>query len=179
VPGHRWADLSEPGFGVSLLNDSRYGHAVFGNVMSLSILRGTMSPDATADIGTHRLRYALYPHAGDWRGAQTVREAHCFNRPFVWANGTASDILRRPLACIEPANLIVDTLKPAEDGQGFVVRLYESTGSATKARLEFGIPVRNVHLSNTLEDRLAALGSENNACEFDVGPFQIVTLRVH
>ncbi|HLJ52779.1 MAG TPA: glycoside hydrolase family 38 C-terminal domain-containing protein [Rhizomicrobium sp.] len=176
VPGHRWADLSEPGFGVSLLNDSRYGHAVFGNVMTLSLLRGTMSPDATADIGAHRLRYALYPHAGDWRGGQTVREAHCFNRPFIWA--TASDILRRPLARIEPANLIVDTLKPAEDGQGFVVRLYESTGSASKARLVFGIPVRNVHLSNTLEDRLAALGSENNACEFDVGAFQIVTLRV-
>jgi len=178
VPAHRWADLSEPGFGVSLLNDSRYGHSVFGNVMSLSLLRGTMSPDATADIGVHRLRYALYPHAGDWRDAQTVGEAHCFNRPLVWASGAASDILRRPLVSIEPANVIIDTLKPAEDGKGFIVRLYESTGSATKARLAFGIPVRNVHLSNTMEDRLAPLAVADNACQFDVRPFQIVTLRV-
>ena len=178
VPGHRWADLSEPGFGVSLLNNSRYGHSVFGNLMSLSLLRGTMSPDATADIGVHRLRYALYPHAGDWRDAQTVREAHCFNRPLVWASGAADEILRQPLVSIEPANLIVDTLKPAEDGKGFVARLYESTGAATRARLMFGIPVRNVCLSNTLEDRLAALTVENNACEIKVRPFQIVTLRV-
>jgi alpha-mannosidase len=178
VPAHRWADLSEPGFGVSLLNDSLYGHSVFGNVMSLSLLRGTMSPDATADIGVHRLRYALYPHAGDWRDANTVRKAHCFNRPLVWARGTAAEILHRPLAAIEPANLIVDTLKPAEDGKGFVVRLYESTGAATTARLMFGIPVRNVCLSNTLEDRLTELGIENNACQFEVRPFQIVTLRV-
>jgi alpha-mannosidase len=178
VPAHRWADLSEPGFGVSLLNDSRYGHSVFGNVMSLSLLRGTMSPDATADLGVHRLRYALYPHAGDWRDAQTVREAHCFNRSLVWANGSAGEILRRPFVSIEPANLVVDTLKPAEDGEGFVVRLYESTGSACKARLMFGVPVRNVGLSNTMEDRLMPLAVANNACEFDIRPFQIVTLHV-
>jgi alpha-mannosidase len=74
--------------------------------------------------------------------------------------------------------LIVVKLKPAEDGKGFVARLYESTGAATRARLMFGIPVRNVCLSNTLEDRLAALTVENNACEIKVRPFQIVTLRV-
>jgi alpha-mannosidase len=74
--------------------------------------------------------------------------------------------------------VIIDTLKPAEDGDGFVVRLYESTGSATKARLAFGVPLRNVSLSNTLEDRLAPLAVEKNACRLDLGPFQIVTLRV-
>ncbi len=72
VPGHRWADLSEPGFGVSLLNDARYGHSTFGQTMSLSLLRGSTNPDPDADIGVHRFRYALYPHAGDWREAGTV-----------------------------------------------------------------------------------------------------------
>jgi alpha-mannosidase len=74
--------------------------------------------------------------------------------------------------------VIIDTLKPAEDGRGFVVRLYESTGCATKARLAFGVPLRNVNLSNTLEDRLASLALEKNACRLDLRPFQIVTLRV-
>ncbi|MEO8926760.1 MAG: glycoside hydrolase family 38 C-terminal domain-containing protein, partial [Caulobacteraceae bacterium] len=69
VPGHRWADLSEPGFGVSLLSDARYGYSIFGNQMALSLIRGPMIPDPDADIGEHRFRYALYPHAGDWRAA--------------------------------------------------------------------------------------------------------------
>ena len=87
VPGHRWADLSEPGFGVSLLSDARYGFSTFGTVMGLSLVRGSSSPDPTADIGEHRFRYALFPHAGDWRAAGTVRRAASFNRPALWTRG--------------------------------------------------------------------------------------------
>ncbi len=102
VPGHRWADLSEPGFGVSLLSDSRYGYSTFGNVMGLSLLRGTMSPDRMADIGVHRFAYALYPHAGDWRDAGTVAEAAQFNRPLLWMDGAPADVLDQPLASAAP-----------------------------------------------------------------------------
>jgi alpha-mannosidase len=177
VPGHRWADLSEPDFGVSLLTDSRYGYATFDNVMSLSLLRGTMSPDATADLGKHSFRYALYPHAADWRRGGTVAQALRFNRPLLWAAAPAA-ILERPLASAEPAHVVIDTIKPAEDGNGWVVRLYESHGSATNAKLGFGVPVKAVHRSNTLEDRLVPEAVKNGACELELRPFQIVTLRV-
>ena len=170
--------LSEPAFGVSLLTDSRYGYATFGNVMSLSLLRGTMSPDAGADIGVHRLRYALYPHGGDWRAGETVGAAACFNRPFVWAQGKPGEILSRPLVATSASNIVIDTIKPAEDSNGFVVRLYESCGSATKARLTFGVPVKSIHRSNTLEDPLEKLASARDGCDIVLRPFQIMTLRI-
>jgi alpha-mannosidase len=178
VPGHRWADLSEPGFGVTLLSDARYGYSTFGNVMGLSLLRGTAAPDPSADIGTHRLRYALYPHAGDWRDAGTVGEAARFNRPLLWTKGAATEILARPLVAATPASVVIDTIKPAEDGDGWVVRLYESSGGAAVARLSFGVPVRSVHLSNTLEDRFAALPLQDGASTLALRPFQIATLRL-
>jgi alpha-mannosidase len=178
VPGHRWADLSEPGFGVSLLNDSRYGYATFDNVMSLSLLRGTASPDPQGDIGVHRFAYALYPHAGDWRDGGTVGEAARFNRPLLWSKGAPLDIFAKPLVSAEPANVVIDTIKPAEDGKGWVVRLYESHGASDIARLSFGVPVSRVRLSNTLEDDGEALAITQGGCTLALRPFQIVTLRV-
>ncbi len=178
VPAHRWADLSEPDFGVSLLNDSRYGYATFDGTMSLSLLRGTESPDRTADIGTHRLRYALYPHGGDWRQAGTVRQAGQFNAPFHWIPTFDADILQRPLVSTDAPNVVIDTVKPAEDGKGWVMRLYESHGSAATARLTFGVPVRDIHRSNTLEDRFEALALEAGGCVLSLHPFQIATLRI-
>jgi alpha-mannosidase len=146
--------------------------------MSLSLVRGTTSPDPQADIGVHRLRYALFPHAGDWRAAGTVGHAACFNRPLLWTNGKAPTQLSRPIVLAEPSNVVIDTIKPAEDGKGFVVRLYESIGSASQARLTFGVPVRTIHLSNTLEDALSTVAHTGGDCALDLRPFQIMTLRV-
>ena len=67
VCGHRWADLSEPGYGVALLNDCKYGYDIRGHIMRLSLLRGPGFPDPEADQGEHRFAYALLPHAGDLR----------------------------------------------------------------------------------------------------------------
>jgi alpha-mannosidase len=178
VPGHRWADLSEPAFGVSLLTDASYGYSTFGNVMSLSLLRGPETPDPGADIGTHRIRYALYPHPGDWRQAGTVAQALRFNRPVLWAPPDVDAVLEKPLVETASANVIIDTIKPAEDEDGFVVRLYESHGSATEATFSFGVPIKSAVLSNTLEDRLAPLAVEGNAVRLSLRPFQIATLRV-
>ncbi len=178
VPSHRWADLSEPAFGVSLLTDSRYGYATFGQVMSLSLLRGTASPDRHADLGIHRLAYALYPHAGDWRDAGTVGEAARFNRPLLWTRGDVAEVLAQPLASAESANVVIDTIKPAEDGDGWVVRLYEAHGSATAARVKFGPALSGVWISNTLEDRGAAIAFADGGCDLALGPWQIATLRL-
>ena len=178
VPGHRWADLSEPGFGVSLLSNARYGYSTFGQFMGLSLLRGTQSPDARADLGEHRFAYALYPHAGDWRAAGTVAEAIAFNRPVLWSEGPVAPVLERPLAAADAPNLAIDTLKPAEDGQGWVARLYETAGAHATVRLSFGVPVSRAWISNTLEDRLEALAIEDGGLTLSLRPFQIVTLRL-
>jgi alpha-mannosidase len=175
---HRWIDLSEPGFGVSLLSDARYGFSVFENLMAMSLVRGSLSPDPRADLGEHRFRYALYPHEGDWRSAGTVALGAAFNRPLLWARGEVAPLLDAPLVRAAPANVVVDTIKPAEDGVGLVVRLYESHGARAKARLEFGLAVDNIWLSNTLEDRLSPIPVEGGACVLELRGFQIMTLRL-
>jgi alpha-mannosidase len=178
VPAHRWADLSEHGFGVSLLSDARYGFSTFGNQMALSLVRGAASPDPGADIGEHRFRYALFPHAGDWRSAGTVAHAARFNRPLLWSKGAAAAILEQPLAQADPAEVVIDTIKAAEDGEGWLVRLYESCGGRAAAKLSFGAPVSRAWLSNTLEDKLTPLVVENGACALGLRPFQVATIRL-
>ncbi|MDB5483076.1 MAG: hypothetical protein JWO83_4129 [Caulobacteraceae bacterium] len=178
VPGHRWADLSEPGFGTSLLSDSRYGFSVHGGEMGLSLARGPTSPDPHADAGEHRFAYALYPHEGDWRAADTVAEGARFNRPLLWAPGQPADLLRTSLVSASPGHVVVDSIKPAEDGEGWVVRLYESSGARVRARLAFGPAVTSARLSNTLEDRLRPLALEGGAVEVDLRGFQLMTIRI-
>jgi alpha-mannosidase len=178
VPGHRWADLSEPGFGVSLLSDARYGFSIFGGQMGLSLVRGPVVPDPGADIGEHHFRYGLYPHAGDWRAADTVAHAARFNRPILWLAGAPATILQDALVTAAPSSVVIDTVKPAEDGEGWVVRLYESHGGRARAALAFGVPVAKVWLSNTLEDRLEPVPLQGAGCTLSLRGFQIVTLRL-
>ena len=90
VCAHRWMDLSEPGYGVSILNDSRYGCDVHGNTMRLTLLRGSEWPDPEADQGTHDLIYSLFPHRGDGDLVETVRRAAELNAPMIRAGSGSS-----------------------------------------------------------------------------------------
>jgi alpha-mannosidase len=177
VPGQRWADLSEPGFGVSLLSDARHGYSCFGNQLALSLVRGPLWPDRGADLGVHRFRYALYPHAGDWRTAETVKHAACFARPLLWAHG-AAPVFEKPLVESSAGNAVIDTVKPAEEGDGWIVRLYECNGERTETQLTFGVPVSKAWLSNTLEDEGESLPLNGNTLTPRLRPFQIVTLKL-
>jgi alpha-mannosidase len=129
-------------------------------------------------LGKHRLRYALFPHHGDWRAAGTVARATAFARPLLMAAGEPDAILKRPLVEASPAGVVIDTIKPAEDGEGFVVRLYESLGAKAAAHLAFSIPIGEAWLSNTLEDRLSPRAIEAGAVALALRPFQIATLRL-
>lgn len=178
VPGHRWSDLSEPDFGVSLFSDSKHGYSTFGNQLALTLLRGAESPDPKADIGQHRMRYAIYPHQRDWRDADTVGRALCFARPVLWAKGRPREPLRQSLLTASPSNVVVDTIKPAEDGDGWVVRLYESAGVRARAKLDFGVDVASVWISNIMEDRIEALPTDGRTCHLLLRPFEVATLRI-
>jgi alpha-mannosidase len=175
VPGHRWADLSEQGYGVALLNDSKYGHSAYGDTLRLSLLRAPTSPDPEADQGDHRFAYALMPHAGGWREAGVVAEARRFNQPLLWAQGRAEV---RSLAAVDDANLVLDTIKRAEDGDTLVIRLYEAHGARGTASLRLGFPARSVRFANLLEDPGEAARVVGDAIEVPYRPYEIVTLLV-
>ena len=177
VCGLRWADLSEGGYGVSLLNDCKYGHDVLGNVLRLSLLRGTDYPDPDADQGAHDFTYSLLPHAGDWREGETVRRAAELNAPLaaVPAGAPAGPVSYLRIA--GPA--VLETLKPAEDGDGAIVRLYEPNGARGCVTVEHALPFREVVACSLVEENEAPVPAEPGRFAFDLRPFQIRTFRLH
>ena len=176
VCAHRWADFSEPGFGLAVLNDSKYGHAVHGNIMRLSLLRAPSSPDPDADRGRHRFRYALMPHGGDFRAAGVVREAAAFHQPLriVAADpGRLSASFFR----VDRPGLVIETVKKAEDTDALVVRLYEAFGGRGVARLNCALPIRRARRCTLMEDvEGEPLPGAGSGVEFAYGPHEIVTL---
>ena len=175
VPGHRFADLSEHGFGVALLTDCKYGYSTYGNEMRISLLRGTTVPDPEADLGSHRFTYAVLPHAGGWREAGVVAEAARFETPLRWLPGPAAP---RSFVSVDDPNLTIDTIKRAEDSDAIVIRLYEAHGARGAARVRLAWPVREAVRCNLLEDPGEALSVADGAIEITYRPHEIVSVLV-
>ncbi|HEY1370544.1 MAG TPA: glycoside hydrolase family 38 C-terminal domain-containing protein [Gaiellaceae bacterium] len=173
VPGHRWADLSEHGFGAAVLTDSKYGYSCYGDELRVSLLRSPTSPDPEADQGRHEFAYALLPHAGGWREAGVVAEALRFNVPLRrLASGPAS------FASVDDPNLVLDTIKRAEDSDGLVLRLYEAHGGRGTAWLRVAAPFTQARRSNALEDDVEPLPIEDGAVVIRYRPHEIVTVTI-
>jgi alpha-mannosidase len=163
VPGHRWSDLSEHGFGVALLSESKYGYSTFANELRMSLLRAPVSPDPTADRGQHRFRYALYPHTGGWQEGGVVAEALDFNAPLVGASTTLESLFS-----IDTTDLVLDTVKLAEREDALVLRLYEAHGARG-----------SVTRANLLEDPEGEpLALRAGRIELGYRPYEIITLLV-
>ena len=175
VPGHRWADLSEHGFGVGLLNDGKYGHSAYGNTLRLSLLRAPTHPDPEADQGHHDFAYAVLPHPGGWREAGVVAEARRFNQPLLWSTGAPPEG-SRSLASVDHDNLVLDTIKRAEDGDAVVLRLYEAHGARGTARVRLGLPFAEALRANLLEDPGAPLAVEGEEIVVSYRPHEIITI---
>ncbi len=171
VPGHKWADLSEHGFGVALLTDSKYGYSTFANEMRISLLRAPKMPDPVADMGVHRFRYAIYPHEGGWQDGGVVAEAFDLNAPFAWSAGTLESVVS-----VDTPNLVPDTIKLAEREDAIVLRLYEAHGARGCARLTVGLDATSVVSANLLEDEIGTVRFDGSVIELDYRPFEIITL---
>jgi len=171
VAGHRFADLSEPGYGVALLNDGRYGYHALGSELGISLLRSPVSPDPRADEGRHELTYALLPHSGRWLEGGVLTEAEDLNRPLLQVACRAGGPLRRQPLAVEGVPLGLGALKPAEDGDGLVLRLYEPQGARGSVRVALPEGWRVSDELNLLEDRVGDP-------DFSVRPFQVRTYRL-
>jgi alpha-mannosidase len=172
VPGHRWADLGEPGFGVALLSESKYGWSCYGNELRLSLLRGSRSPDPEADLGRHEFAYALYPHAGGWREADVIAHGARFNAPLVRVAGDFPD----SFASVDAPSLVLDTIKRAEDSDALVLRLYEAHGARGVARLRVAADISSARRANILEDAGEELALEDGAVLLPYRPHEILTV---
>jgi alpha-mannosidase len=192
----KWVDLSEGGYGVSLLNDCKYGHDIRENVIRLTLLRSPTDPDPKADLGEHGFTYSLFPHEGNW-DEDTISQAYALNDPLiVWPAGgatTAGNGLeadegalaprrRFPstssFLSVEPANVVIETIKQAEDGQGLIVRLYESQRKRGEFTMTTGFPLAGAWRTNLLEKNQEQLRTDERGLRHFIKPYQIVTLRL-
>src|SRR5207248_3344760 len=171
VPGHRWADLSEHGFGAAVLTDSKYGYSCHGDELRVSLLRAPKSPDPEADLGRHEFAYALFPHAGGWREAGVVEEALRFNVPLRRSSAPTESF-----ASADDPNLVLDTIKRAEDSDAFVLRLYEAHGARGTARLRLAAPFSAARRANALEDDGDPLEVDAGAIVIPYRPHELITV---
>ena len=173
VCGQRWADLSEPGYGVALLNDCKYGYDIRGNVMRLSLLRAPGYPDPAADQGHHRFAYALLPHRGDLMQGRVVEEAESFNLPLQVRAGTGAGQVVR----VGRPGISVEAVKWADRGEGVVVRLCEVWGMRGPVPIETGFAFASVARTDLLEREQEQVDHDGTSLVLDVRPFELVTLR--
>ncbi|KAH6663350.1 glycosyl hydrolase family 38 domain-containing protein [Halenospora varia] len=190
---HKFADLSEYNYGVSILNDSKYGFSTVGNVMRLSLLRSPKAPDDTADMGKHHIRWAIMPHQGEL-GAQTVRGAFNFNNPLklmsVSESGDCS-LAKFPIILKGDENLVLDTVKRGEDdediylsglpkrkGKSVIIRIYDALGGHGRGTVETIWKLSEVFKTNLLEDDTEEVLFNEGKFEVDLGAFQVQTYRL-
>ncbi|MBC7186826.1 MAG: alpha-mannosidase [Calditrichaeota bacterium] len=184
VPAQKWVDLTDESglYGVSLLNDCKYGHDIRGNVMRITLLRSPKNPDPNADMGEHEFSYSLLPHAGSWQEAETHRRAYELNYPLhvVLTQPHAGRLGKEgSFAHLDAGGgVILSAVKRAERGQGTVVRLFEVFGRETPVQVRFQERVAEAFETNLLEEIGAAVPAADRTVSTKLAPFEIKTLLV-
>lgn len=186
---HKFADLSEHGYGVSILNDSKYGFATCGNLMRLSLLRAPKAPDAHADMGRHHIRWAILPHQGDL-GSTTVRTGFNFNHPVKLFSGSKHK-LESPFKLTGNPSLILDTIKRGEDdedvsrgelkkrkGRSVILRIYDSLGGTSRGTIVNTCDCKKAWKCNALEDDEEELTVKDGKIDIKLRPFEVATYRL-
>ncbi len=185
VCAQRWVDLSERGYGVALLNDSKYGHRAMSSTLDLHLLRTPSYPDPQADRARHEFTYSLFPHAGDALVGGVVQAGYELNvSPRVVALPSATDAAdSKTLAAgswisVDAENVIVEAVKKAEDGDDLILRLYEAYGADTTATIRFGFEASAAALTDLLEENGEPLALADGGVSLHFRPFEVQTLRV-
>lgn len=176
VCGHKWADISETGYGVSLLNDCKYGHSIKDGAMKLSLLRSPKAPDTQADMGEHDFTYALYPHKGSVTEGGTIEEANKLNLPAQVVKGTFKD--GRTLVKVSDSSVQIDVCKKAEDEDCLIVRMHECRGGRTLVVLSSDYPLRKIVPCNLLEHDCGD-AVEGANIELAFRPFEIKSFKLY
>ncbi|HEY9805825.1 MAG TPA: glycoside hydrolase family 38 C-terminal domain-containing protein, partial [Candidatus Obscuribacterales bacterium] len=189
VPALHWADLSHEDYGVSLLNDCKYGYDAQPNQLRLTLLRGATWPDPEADRGQHQFTYALYPHPGNWQTAQTVRHGYELNLPLQTVLLDPQRSPSHPTATLPPQsqllnlpaeNLILSAFKQSEDDpQQWILRCYECHGQPAELTLQSDLNLAIANSTNLLEQAIVSPDpAAQSATTGQISPWKIVTYKI-
>jgi len=181
VAAHKWADLSEGGYGCSIINDCKYGYDIHNSHMRITLMRAPTCPDRTGDHGINTFKYAFHPHQDDWR-FDTVQQAITFNVPPVAVynaeatEGTLGGEIRF-VTWLEN-NLVVDAIKKAQDGRGYIIRVVEEEQKRGECMMKLNFAFDKVYECNMIEEDIAEIPVNDNGFSFSIKPFQVKTFRV-
>ncbi len=193
--GHQWADLSERSYGVSLLNDCKYGYDIKDHTMRLSLLKSAIHPDPMADYGQHHFTYSLYPHGGDWLDGGTVQEAWQLNAPAVTIPAEQASIQEQSVTRNSTSNLvsscnqadfslfrfsaehvIADAIKKAEDSSSIILRIHEYGGMRTPLTIESDLNIVSWQECNLMEEPIGEV--QHRPIELTITPYELRTFLI-
>lgn len=179
VCAHKWADLSETGYGAALLNDCKYGYDIQENLMRLTLLKSGIFPNPVADQEHHEFTYSLYPHEGSFREGGVIAQAYLLNCPMYAVPFAAEQgVEKKSYFRVMPEHVILETVKLAEEGEDLILRFYEAHGKRTKATVQLAFPVSQAWDCDLLEQKEAELPLAGEVLTFPIKPYEIKTIRL-
>lgn len=182
VCGHKWADLSEGGYGVSLLNDCKYGHDIKDGNMRLTLLKSGTYPNPDADLGLHEFVYSVFPHKDTWKEAGTQKMAYNLNVPMYGVvEGVHKGMLPDSMSLmkLDRDNCAIEVVKKAENEDGVIIRLYEYMNKREKVSISFAWEIGEAWECDLMENRTHCIMAEDRSFSFDIMPYEIKTFIVN
>jgi alpha-mannosidase len=186
VPAQQWADMSDAKYGVSLLNDCKYGYSAKENTLLLTLLRSPHGPnpldplhsdEGVIDQGNHSFCYSLFPHSGHWTKGGTVQGAYELNHPVMVFQNIQGVNIPSLLETSKP-NIIIDAVKKAEESDAIILRMHEAYGSSTDTTLHLGINVSAASECDLLENEEKVYKIVKSKLALKFRPFEIKTLKL-
>lgn len=172
--GHKWVDLSDQFYGVSLMNDCKYGFDVFDNRIGITLLKAGIMPDPEADRGEHEFTYSLLPHAGTWRDAKVEQRSWALNNPFkaIKALAPAKTMFR-----FNNENIYVDAVKKCEEDDSVILRFHEFMGGTSEFELTSDYEIESFTEVNIME-REVVEKVKGNEIIGSIKPYEIKTYKL-
>lgn len=178
---HKWLDVSEDGYGVSVLNDCKYGAHVHDGVIGISLLKSAIYPNPDADKEHHSFKFSIYPHQGGFREAGTIDKAYALNNPMrclVKENEFGDAPAVYSAVNVDASNVVIEVVKKSEDEDATIIRMYEAFNRRTKTVVHFGREVQAVYECSMLEENEQELIHTDNTADIIMKPYEIKTMKV-
>ncbi|MBQ2702018.1 MAG: alpha-mannosidase, partial [Clostridia bacterium] len=179
---HKYLDLSESDYGIAILNDCKYGYGIVNREINLTLLKSATYPDPTADKGEHIFRYAIYAHDTGFDTSDVQKQAYLYNNP-LYVSTPPRDrqkVFAEEFSLVksDSEHIVIDTVKKAENGDGYIVRMYETKNTRTDFSLRFGIPLNVAYLCDLQENELEKVPVDIRTVRLTAKPFEILTLKI-
>lgn len=181
VCAQKWVDMSNGKYGVALLNNGKYGHAVDANDLSLTVLKSGSFPYPEASDEIPDFTFSLYPHLGNYQNSDVVKQAYSINRPAIlYTNKVRNKFCDEVGSYIQmhTDGVVLETLKKANDGNYFILRGYECSGMEKNVKVNLNFDCSKAYLCDLLENEVSVLKVKDKTLSFAVKPFEIFTIKI-